>query len=70
MMYVAAEPTTNLNFFKVAFCLSLLYLVSNFIISHLLNTAYFVQAREKGMSLNFFRRLRIVPRKRWATGSF
>lgn len=68
MMYVAAEPTTNLNFFKVAFCLSLL--ISNFIISHLLNTAYFVQAKEKGMSLNIFRRLRIVPRKRWATGSF
>lgn len=68
MMYVAAEPTTNLNFFKVAFCLSLL--ISNFTISHLLNTAYFVQAKEKGMSLNIFRRLRIVPRKRWATGSF
>lgn len=68
MMYVAAEPTTNLNFFKVAFCLSLL--IINFIISHLLNTAYFVQAKEKGMSLNIFRRLRIVPRKRWATGSF
>lgn len=67
MMYVAAESTTNLNF-KVAFCLSLL--ISNFIISHLLNTAYFVQAKEKGMSLNIFRRLRIVPRKRWATGSF